>query len=108
LNKLKINIIWTHSTKTWFILRQKYDNYIGGKFVAPVKSLFWCFFHPVEGFYPGTAHSTKEDLELAVDHAHESISNMGKTSSTERNNLLKLCSSYRRQLTVHSDCRNHR
>ena len=69
--------------------KAKYDNYIGGKFVAPVKGAYFDVFSPIDGkVFTQAAHSTKEDLELAVDHAHEAFQTWGKTSSTERSNLL--------------------
>lgn len=69
--------------------KAKYDNYIGGKFVAPVKGAYFDVISPIDGkVFTQAAHSTKEDLELAVDHAHEAFQTWGKTSSTERSNLL--------------------
>jgi aldehyde dehydrogenase len=69
--------------------KSKYDNYIGGKFVAPLKGAYFDVFSPIDGkVFTQAAHSTKEDLELAVDHAHEAFQTWGKTSSTERSNLL--------------------
>jgi aldehyde dehydrogenase len=69
--------------------KAKYDNYIGGKFVAPVKGAYFDVFSPIDGkVFTQAAHSTKEDLELAVDSAHEAFQTWGKTSSTERSNLL--------------------
>ena len=69
--------------------KAKYDNYIGGKFVAPVKGAYFDVFSPIDGkVFTQAAHSTKEDLEIAVDHAHEAFQTWGKTSPTERSNLL--------------------
>jgi aldehyde dehydrogenase len=69
--------------------KAKYDNYIGGKFVAPIKGAYFDVFSPIDGkVFTQAAHSTKEDLELAVDHAHEAFQSWGKTSATERSNLL--------------------
>lgn len=69
--------------------KAKYDNYIGGKFVAPVKGAYFDVFSPIDGkVFTQAAHSTKEDLELAVDHAHDAFQTWGKTSATERSNLL--------------------
>lgn len=69
--------------------KAKYDNYIGGKFVAPVKGAYFDVYSPVDGkVFTQAAHSTKEDLELAVDNAYEAFQTWGKTSSTERSNLL--------------------
>jgi aldehyde dehydrogenase len=69
--------------------KAKYDNYIGGKFVPPIKGTYFDVFSPIDGkVFTQAAHSTKEDLELAVDKAHEAFQSWGKTSSTERSNLL--------------------
>ena len=69
--------------------KAKYENYIGGKFVAPVKGAYFDVFSPIDGkVFTQAAHSTKEDLEIAVDHAHEAFQTWGKTSPTERSNLL--------------------
>ena len=69
--------------------KAKYDNYIGGKFVPPIKGAYFDVFSPIDGkVFTQAAHSTKEDLELAVDKAHEAFQTWGKTSSTERSNLL--------------------
>ena len=69
--------------------KAKYDNYIGGKFVAPIKGAYFDVFSPIDGkVFTQAAHSTKEDLELAVNSAHEAFETWGKTSSTERSNLL--------------------
>jgi aldehyde dehydrogenase len=69
--------------------KAKYDNYIGGKFVAPIKGAYFDVYSPIDGkVFTQAAHSTKEDLELAVDNAHEAFQTWGKTSATERSNLL--------------------
>jgi aldehyde dehydrogenase len=69
--------------------KAKYDNYIGGKFVAPVNGVYFDVVSPIDGkVFTQAAHSTKEDLEIAVNAAHEAFKTWGKTSSTERSNLL--------------------
>ncbi len=69
--------------------KAKYDNYIGGKFIAPVNGNYFDVVSPVDGkVYTQAAHSSKEDLELAVDHAYNAFQTWGKTSVTERSNLL--------------------
>jgi len=69
--------------------KAKYDNYIGGKFVAPVNGAYFDVVSPIDGkVFTQAAHSTKDDLELAVNAAHEAFKTWGKTSSTERSNLL--------------------
>ena len=69
--------------------KAKYDNYIGGKFVAPVNGNYFDVVSPIDGkVFTQAAHSSKEDLELAVDAAHKAFDTWGKTSVTERSILL--------------------
>lgn len=69
--------------------KAKYDNYIGGKFVAPVNGNYFDVVSPIDGkVFTQAAHSSKEDLELAVDSAHKAFETWGKTSVTERSILL--------------------
>lgn len=69
--------------------KAKYDNYIGGKFVAPVNGNYFDVVSPIDGkVFTQAAHSSKEDLELAVDTAHKAFEAWGKTSVTERSILL--------------------
>ncbi|MFQ3174250.1 MAG: aldehyde dehydrogenase [Flavobacterium sp.] len=66
-----------------------YDNYIGGKFVAPIEGQYFDVVSPIDGkVFTRAAHSSKADLDLAVDKAHEAFQSWGKTSVTERSNLL--------------------
>lgn len=69
--------------------KEKYDNYIGGKFVPPVKGEYFDNISPIDGkVFTKAAKSSKEDLALAVDAAHEAFKTWGKTSVTERSILL--------------------
>ena len=69
--------------------KERYDNYIGGKFVAPVQGKYFDNISPLDGkVFTQAAHSTKEDLELAVDAAEKAFQTWGKTSSTERSIIL--------------------
>lgn len=69
--------------------KAKYDNYINGKFVAPVNGNYFDVVSPIDGkVFTQAAHSSKEDLELAVDAAHKAFETWGKTSVTERSILL--------------------
>ncbi|WP_432671088.1 aldehyde dehydrogenase family protein [Flavobacterium sp. SM2513] len=66
-----------------------YDNYIGGKFTAPIKGNYFDVVSPIDGkVFTQAAHSTKEDIEFAVDKAHEAFKTWEKTSVTERSILL--------------------
>lgn len=69
--------------------KERYDNYIGGKYVAPTKGNYFENTTPVTGeVFCEIARSTKEDVQLAVDAAHEAKDAWGKTSVTERANIL--------------------
>ena len=63
----------------------RYDNWIGGERVAPVKGLYFENVSPVNGQrFCEVARSTKEDVELALDAAHEAAPAWGKTSAADR------------------------
>jgi aldehyde dehydrogenase len=69
--------------------KAKYDNFIGGKWVAPVKGEYFDVITPITGkVYTQAARSTAEDVELALDAAHAIADTWGRTSPTERANLL--------------------
>ena len=66
-----------------------YDNYIGGKFVAPIGGQYFDVVSPIDGkVFTRAAHSTKVDIDLAVDTAYDAFQTWGKTSVTERSILL--------------------
>ncbi|MFG6119655.1 acetaldehyde dehydrogenase ExaC [Thalassobacillus sp. B23F22_16] len=69
--------------------KKKYDNYIGGKWTPPVKGQYFENVTPVTGkSFCEVARSTEEDVELALDAAHEAKESWGKTSVTERSLIL--------------------
>lgn len=69
--------------------KERYDNYIGGKWTPPVKGQYFDNVTPVTGkVFTQAARSTEEDIELALDAAHEAREAWGKTSATERSNIL--------------------
>ncbi|MFZ6773338.1 aldehyde dehydrogenase [Undibacterium sp. SXout7W] len=68
---------------------QRYDNFIGGQFVAPVKGAYFENVSPINGkVFCEVARSTAEDVELALDAAHAAKASWGKTSQAERANIL--------------------
>ena len=70
-------------------IRPQYDNFIGGKWVPPVRGQYFDNISPVNGKVVCTvARSTAEDIELALDAAHAAKDAWGRTSATERANLL--------------------
>ena len=69
--------------------KAKYDNFIGGKWVAPVKGEYFDVITPITGKpYTKAARSSAEDVELALDAAHAAADKWGKTSTAERSNIL--------------------
>lgn len=75
------------ATKPTF--KSKYDNYIGGKFVAPVNGEYFDNLSPIDGkVFTKAARSTKEDIELALDAAHIAFPSWSKLSVTNRSNIL--------------------
>ncbi len=66
-----------------------YDNFIGGKWVAPVRGEYFDVITPISGRpYTKAARSGAEDIELALDAAHAAADKWGRTSPAERSNLL--------------------
>ncbi|MBO2536365.1 acetaldehyde dehydrogenase ExaC [Rummeliibacillus suwonensis] len=69
--------------------KDKYDNFIGGKWVPPVKGQYFENKSPVTGkVFTKAARSTAEDIELALDAAHAAKDAWGKTSAAERAKVL--------------------
>ena len=69
--------------------KARYDNFIGGQFVAPVKGQYFDVITPISGkVYTQAARSDAADIELALDAAHKAADAWGKTSPTERANIL--------------------
>lgn len=69
--------------------KKKYDNFIGGKWVAPVKGQYFENITPITGkVFTKVARSTSEDIELALDAAHAAKDAWGTTSVQERANIL--------------------
>jgi aldehyde dehydrogenase len=69
--------------------KTKYENFIGGKWVAPVKGVYFDVLTPITGKpYTTAARSGAEDIELALDAAHAAADKWGKTPAADRSNLL--------------------
>ena len=63
----------------------RYDNWIGGEWVAPVKGQYFENPSPVTGkTFCEVARGTAEDIELALDAAHAAAPAWGRTSVAER------------------------
>ena len=66
-------------------LKERYDNFIGGHWVAPVKGGYAEDRTPATGEpFTEVAHSTPEDVELALDAAHAAKDAWGEASTTQR------------------------
>ena len=69
--------------------RKQYDNFINGKFQAPVRGQYFDVATPITGkAYTRAAQSTAEDIELALDAAHAAAPKWAATPVAERANLL--------------------
>ncbi|CAA0123517.1 Long-chain-aldehyde dehydrogenase [Halioglobus japonicus] len=72
-----------------FNFRDKYQNFIGGEWVAPVEGKYFENVTPVTGaVFCEVARSSSADLNLALDAAHAAAPAWGKTSVAERSNTL--------------------
>ncbi|WCK01420.1 aldehyde dehydrogenase [Agrobacterium tumefaciens] len=67
----------------------KYGNYIGGKWVEPKSGRYMDNLSPVTGHkICEVPRSDASDIEFALDAAHKAREKWGKTSITERSNIL--------------------
>ena len=72
-----------------FPFKDKYNNYINGKYVAPKSGQYFENPTPISGeVLCEIARSNEEDVNLALDAAHAAFPKWGKTSLTERANML--------------------
>jgi aldehyde dehydrogenase len=70
-------------------IRPRYDNFIGGDWVAPVEGQYFDNISPVTGkTVCQIARSQAADIELALDAAHKARDAWGKTAPAERAKLL--------------------
>jgi len=70
-------------------IRPRYDNFIGGQWVAPVKGQYFTNLTPVTGKpLCDIARSSAEDIELALDAAHKAKDAWGKAAPAERAQIL--------------------
>ena len=61
--------------------KEKYDNFINGEFVAPVKGKYFDNVSPVDGkVFTKAARSSEEDVNLALDAAHAAFPAWSTTS----------------------------
>ncbi|MBI2239518.1 MAG: aldehyde dehydrogenase family protein [Magnetospirillum gryphiswaldense] len=65
--------------------KARYDNFIGGNWVAPVKGQYFDNITPITGqVFCQAARSSAEDIELALDAAHAAAPKWGHTSVAQR------------------------
>ena len=70
-------------------LKPRYEHFIGGEWVAPVKGEYFENISPVTGKpFTEIARGTAEDIEAALDAAHAAFPAWARTSTTERSNVL--------------------
>jgi aldehyde dehydrogenase len=70
-------------------IRSHYDNWIGGRWVAPVRGQTFDNPSPITGKTVSVhARSTAEDIELALDAAHAAKDAWGRTPVAERARIL--------------------
>ena len=69
--------------------KPQYENFIGGKWIQPTKGEYFDNVSPVDGqVFTKIPRSSVEDIELALDAAHAAKDQWGKTSTTDRANIL--------------------
>ena len=69
--------------------KERYENYIGGKWTPPALGEYFDNITPITGkVFTQVARGTAEDIEAAIDAAHAAKDAWGKTSVTERSNIL--------------------
>ncbi|MFT3761058.1 MAG: aldehyde dehydrogenase family protein [Pseudoxanthomonas sp.] len=71
------------------IFKKRYANFIGGQWVEPRSGQYFDNVTPVTGkAFTSIPRSNAEDIELALDAAHAAKDAWGRTSTTERANIL--------------------
>ena len=70
-------------------IRGRYENFIGGEWVAPVEGRYFDNSSPITGkTLCKVARSSAADIELALDAAHKARDAWGKTSAADRAKVL--------------------
>ena len=77
------------TTDSVITFKQRYQNFIGGQWVEPFDGQYFDNISPVNGeVFCQVPRSNDKDITLALDAAHQAKSGWGKTSVTERSNIL--------------------
>ena len=79
----------TSHLKVKFPFKSKYGNFIGGKFVEPKSGKYFDNTTPITNeVICQVPRSNEKDVEAALDAAHAAFPTWGKTSISERSNIL--------------------
>ncbi|MGF7147652.1 aldehyde dehydrogenase [Sphingomonas zeicaulis] len=71
------------------LIGERYDNFIGGAWVAPSRGAYFDNVSPVSGeVVCKVARSSAEDIELALDAAHAAKAGWGETAAADRAGVL--------------------
>jgi len=69
--------------------KSQYENYIGGEWLAPVDGEYFDDTSPIDGsLIAQVPRSNSKDIDLAVKAAGKAADAWGKTSATERSNIM--------------------
>lgn len=69
--------------------KPQYENFIGGQWIAPVKGEYFDNISPIDGqVFTRVPRSSAEDIELALDAAHQAKEAWNKSSPIERSTML--------------------
>jgi len=72
-----------------FAFKERYDNFIGGKFTAPLAGEYFDNVSPITGHvFTQAARSREADINLALDAAHQAAEAWGKTAIAARAQIL--------------------
>src|ERR1700759_1853640 len=85
----KMNHAEMQFLNTEFPFKKQYSNFIGEKWFKPVGGEYFDNISPITGEpFTSIPRSREADIELALDAAHKAKTSWGKTSPTERANIL--------------------
>ena len=92
----------TSHLKVKFPFKSKYGNFIGGKFVEPKSGKYFDNTTPITNeVICQVPRSNEKDVEAALDAAHAAFPTWGKTSISERSNiLLKIADTIEKNLNL--------
>ncbi|WP_405415721.1 aldehyde dehydrogenase family protein [Maribacter sp. Asnod1-A12] len=77
------------SYKPPFSFKKKYDQYINGAFVEPSSGKYFDNISPIDGkVISKIAQGNAQDIEKALDAAHNALATWSETSVTDRSNIM--------------------